>query len=300
MNGACEKPKEAEPVFATLPLAGGWRARVLLRFRDPAGLLPGACPELDRADWLRILANPAQLFQTGPDAHLLHDGRSSAVLRRGLQVGEVQLEVFVKQSRRRNLLRKAVGLLRRTRPSRNWKMGWALLTAGIPTALPLAVVEKRVAGLRSVAGIVTWSLLPGKTLEEFICQEGAQLSLADFRHLTTELADIFAKLYRHDFYHRDLKGKNIFVHFGQAKKARLYLLDLDGCRADGQDYLKRVKSLARLGRASMYWPTVSRGARLRFLKAYLKCSQTSSPQWKTWWRNIEQQIIRKLPVQDIL
>ena len=294
MNGACQKPNEAQPLFDTLPLDGGWRAKVLLRFRDPAGLFSQPCPQLSRADWLKVLANPAQLFQPGPNAHLLHDGRSSRVLQRRLQFGNVQLDVFAKQSRRRNLLRKAIGLLRRTRPSRNWKMGWALLTAGIPTALPLAVVEKRVAGLRIVAGIVTWSLLPGKALEKFIRQDAAQLSLAEFRHLTTDLAALFARLHQHDFFHRDLKGMNIFVHLDQAKPPRLYLLDLDGCRTNGRGYLKKVKSLARLARASLNWPIVSRSARLRFLKAYLQCLESSSAQWKSWWRSIDRQVRRKL------
>ena len=300
MNGPCQKPNEAQPLFDTLHLDGSWRATVLLRFRDPAGLLPQPCPDLTRADWLKVLTNPAQLFQPGPNAHLLHDGRSSRVLKRRLQLGNVQLDVFAKQSRRRNLLRKAVGLLRRTRPSRNWKMGWSLLTAGIPTALPLAVVEKRVAGLRIVSGIVTRSLLPGHTLEEFIRQKAAQMSLAEFRHLTTDLADLFARLYKHDFFHRDLKGKNIFVHLDRANHPRLYLLDLDGCRTDGRDYLKRVKSLARLARASLNWPIVTRSARLRFLKAYLQSSQTSVSQWKTWWRSIDRQVLLKLPSQDIV
>ena len=298
MNTGSEKLNDAQAVVDTLRLGGGWRARVLLRYCDPGGLLPRAWPEVSRADWLKVLANPAELLHSDPDAQLLREGHSSRVLQRRLELGGVELEVFCKQSRRRNLLRKAIGLLRRTRSSWNWKIGWSLLAAGVPTALPLAVFEKRLAGLRVAAGIITQSLLPGKTLEEFVCQEAQDLSRRELAHLTKDLAGLFGRLHEHHFFHRDLKGINIFVHFDQRRRPHLYLLDLDGCRANGRGYLKKVKSLGRLARASLDWPVVSRMARLRFLKAYLECSGNSSAQWKSWWRSIDRQVRRKSRRQD--
>ena len=290
---------QAQALINTLALPNGWRAKVLLRFPDPSALLPHTWPEATTEDWLKVLTKPAQLFDSELDANLVHDGPSSRVLQRHLQLGQTQRDVFCKQSRRRNLLRKAVGLLRRTRPSKNWKMGWALLAAGIPTALPLAVLEKRIAGLRVATGIITQSLLPGQTLDQFILQQAPQLSPSKFSRLTKELAKLFARLHQHDFFHRDLKGVNIFVHFDHKIEPRFYLLDLDGCWANGQSYQKKVKSLERFARNSLAWPVVTQTARLRFLKNYLAHSTHSTTQWKSWWLSIHRQLRRKLRPQDI-
>ncbi len=299
MSAGSSKLNEAQALIDTLGLDDGWQAKVLLRFSDPLGLLPQAWPEVSTDDWLKVLAKPAELFVSEVGARLVQDGRSSQVLQRRLQLGQTGREVFCKQSRRRNLLRKAIGLLRRTRPSRNWRIGWALLAAGIPTALPLAVLEKRVAGLRVATGIVTQSLLPGKTLGQFILQEAPELSVSEFRRLAKELAELFARLHEHNFFHRDLKGINIFVHFNDKTDPRFYLLDLDGCRANGRSYLKKVKSLERFARDSLAWPVVTHTARLRFLKNYLAASSNSGTHWKTWWQSIDRQVRRKLRPQDI-
>ncbi len=299
MSAGSSELNDAQALIDTLSLDNGWQAKVLLRFSDPAGLLPHAWPEVSTDDWRKVLAKPAQLFVSQLGAKLVHDGRSSRVLQRRLQLGQIPREVFCKQSRRRNLLRKAVGLLRRTRPSRNWKTGWALLAAGIPTALPLAVLEKRIAGLRITTGIVTQSLLPGKTLAQFILQDATQLSLTEFRRLAKELAALFARLHQHNFFHRDLKAINIFVHFDDKTHPRFYLLDLDGCRANGRSYLKKVKSLERFARDSLAWPAVTNTARIRFLKSYLAASADSGIHWKTWWHSIDRQLRRKLRPQDI-
>lgn len=298
MSSGSQRLNNAQAVVDTLRLGGGWRATVLLSYPDPGGLLPQAWPEVSREDWLNVLANPAELIHTSPDTQLFREGHSSRVVQRTLELGRFASEVFCKQSRRRNLLRKAIGLLRRTRPSWNWKVGWSLLAAGIPTALPLVVFEKRLAGLRVAAGIVTQSLLPGKTLEDFICQDAGNLSRPDLEHLTKDLAVLLSRLHQHHFFHRDLKGINIFVHFDQRQRPHLYLLDLDGCRSNRPGYLKKVKSLGRLARDSLDWPIVGRTARLRLLKAYLECSTNSSAQWKNWWRSIDQQVQRKSPRSD--
>ena len=301
MNSHSDDSSSAKPLLASLRLGRHWRARVLLRFSDPAGLLPQPWPEVSAADWQKALADPAELFRPSPAAQLLKDGHSSRVLRRLLDLGQAQVEVFCKLSRRRNLLRKAIGLFRRSRPSRNWQIGWDLLAQGIPTALPLVILEKRILGLRFVAGIITYSLLPGKTLEQFVRRDASSLSMALSCRLTSQLAGLVRRLHEFDFFHRDLKGMNIFVHSDHSLVPSFYLLDLDGCRHDGRGYRKRVKSLARLARVSLAWSVVRRTLRLRFLKAYLRqcppvsatCSVDSSPAWKTWWRHIDRQVQRK-------
>jgi len=300
---SADSSNTVKPLLGSVRLGRHWRGKVLLRFSDPAGLLPRAWSEVSIADWEKAVADPSELFSLSRGAQLLKDGPSSLVVRRQLELGQSQPEVFCKLSRRRNLLRKAIGLFRRTRPSRNWQVSWDLLARGIPTALPVAVLEKRVVGLCLAAIIITDSLLPGKTLERFVREDAPSLPVSLYRRLTTELAELIRRLHEHDFFHRDLKGVNIFVHFGPSSGPRFYLLDLDGCQPDGQGYLKKVKSLGRLARVSLDWPVVRRTDRLRFLKAYLQTPSkghragpaNSSPDWKTWWRDIDRQVRLKFP-----
>jgi len=254
MNATPVQSCPSAPLFESLQLANAWRATVLLRYTDPGNLLPKPCPETTSANWQSLLANPASPFQLDSKSESIRDGHSSRVLRRELNLNSSKLEVFCKLSRRRNLLRKTVGLLRRTRPSRNWQIAWDLLTARIPTALPLAVLEKRILGLRIAAGIITQSLLPGKSLTLFVCDDAPNLHHSQRCQLTQNLAQLISRLHQQNFFHRDLKGENIFVHLAQTACPRFYLLDLDGCHRTNISPLKIAKSLARLARASLDWP----------------------------------------------
>ena len=74
----------------------------------------------------------------------------------------------------------------------------------------------------------------------------------------------------------------------------MYFLDLDGCRSERQSYAKNIKSLGRLARASLDWPTVGATTRLRFLETYLQDSKYGEIHWKKWWRDIEHQVKRKI------
>lgn len=281
-------------VLHTIRFARFWRGTVLLRFDGAYEILAQTWPLVSDAHWEKALANPRELFRIGDPTEILKDGISSLVVRRRLKLGQAQPEVICKLSHRRNLLRKAIGLLRRSRPSRNWKVAWALLENGIPTALPVAVFEKRLGPIRLAAGMITLSLSPGKELADFAKTDAASLPREAQRKLTRDLAVLIGKLHNHDFFHRDLKGRNIFIHHEQCSAPRMYFLDLDGCESDRQSYTKNVKSLGRLARASLDWPTVGRATRLRFLKTYLHDSKYSEMPWKKWWRDIDFQVGRKI------
>ena len=177
-------------------------------------------------------------------------------------------------------------------------MGWELLEEGIATALPVAVLEKRIAGLRLAGVIITMSLLPGKNLKHFMEQDASELELGTERRLTVELAELVGRLHERGFFHRDLKGVNIFVQLVAKQYGRVYLVDLDGCYHNGLGYRKKTKSLGRLARASLNWPTVSASGRLRFLKVYLRCCGENQDDWKRWWRSIDGEVHRKLLLRN--
>ena len=173
-------------------------------------------------------------------------------------------------------------------------MGWDLLKAGIPTAVPVGMLEKRVAGLRVGSMIMTVSLLPGKNLEHFMREDAGGLAEGAQGRLGKELAELAGRLHDRGFFHRDLKGVNILVRPGEAEKLGLYLVDLDGCYHNRPGYKKRVKSIGRLARASLNWPTVRVSERVRFLKRYLRQTRQGEDDWKRWWRSIDGEVQRKL------
>ena len=291
-----KKPGSAESkaILHSIRFARLWRGTVLLKFDDAYEILGQIWPEVTDEDWEKALADPRNLFRISDRAEVLKDGHSSLVVRKRLKLGRTKPEVVCKLSHRRNLLRKAIGLLRRSRPSRNWKVAWSVLTNGIPTALPLAVFEQRLGPIRLAAGIITLSLQPGKELAVFAGEDAASLSMDAQRKLTRNLAGMIGKLHNHGFFHRDLKGRNIFIHSRRHSDPLLYFLDLDGCRSERQSYAKNIKSLGRLARASLNWPTVGATTRLRFLQTYLQDSKYGEIHWKKWWRDIEHQVNRKI------
>ena len=287
-----------KPVLGSLRLEKHWRGEVLLQLGDCGDVFGQSWPRVTVGDWAKAVADPNRLFERAGPGQMLKAGNSNTVVQRQLELGEAQVEVVCKLSRRRNLLRRVHGLFRRSRPSRNWQMGWDLLKEGIATALPVAMLEKRVAGLRLAAVIVTVSLLPGKTLEHFMRKDAAGLTLGAYRRLTGKLAELIGRLHGRDFFHRDLKGVNIFVHLDGTQEVSLYLIDLDGCYHDGRGYRKKVKSVGRLATSSLDWPTAGASDRLRFLKIYLRCCGQDQNDWKKWWRSINGEVRRKLLLRN--
>jgi hypothetical protein len=80
--------------------------------------------------------------------------------------------------------------------------------------------------------------------------------------------------------HRDLKAANILLADGTEPT----FVDLVGVRTrvrltDEQ----RAKELARLNASFLNSARVTRGERLRFLRAYLACGTAFQADWKKWW-----------------
>jgi len=277
-----KRPLLLEPLLGWVRLDGHWRGQVLLQLGDGAEVLGQNWPDVTVDDWASIISDPSKLFEPDTEGQMLKDGDSTRVVLRKLKLGKSQVKVVCKLSGRRNFLRKTHGLFRRSRPSRNWQMGWNLLKEGIATALPVAVLEKRILGVRVGAIIITRSLFPGKNLEHFMCEDASGLEPGVQRQLSKELADLVGRLHKRGFFHRDLKGVNIFVQLAGQRYVRLYLVDLDGCYHNGRGYSKKVKSLGRLARASLNW------------KMYLREFGQDQKYWKRWWRSIDCEVRRKL------
>ena len=132
-------------LFETQPidLAGGWSGLVLTRCQLEAlenttrRRLPAVA---SLRPWLtQLTSDPAAL----PGHAMLKYSRDGEVFRAGLAISDGWLDLICRQSRGHGLRRRLATLFRSSRERRSFHGALALLEAGINTAVPLALIERR-------------------------------------------------------------------------------------------------------------------------------------------------------------
>lgn len=112
-------------------------------------------------------------------------------------------------------------------PSRalaEWTMGRGLAAAGIPTALPLAMAERRTAVL-SDAALVTREIPDALHLNAYVAAHCAEPDDPRRAALYDDLARIVRRMHDAGFVHHDLHGGNVLVS-GAPESPRLCVIDL--------------------------------------------------------------------------
>jgi serine/threonine protein kinase len=97
--------------------------------------------------------------------------------------------------------------------------------------------------------------------------------------------------------HRDLKAPNVMLQGASTNPgtATPVLIDLVGVRASAESvpFARRTRELARLNASFLAMPHVTRGERLRFLRAYLRAGARQSD-WKKWWKAVSEATAAKV------
>ncbi|MDR0673147.1 MAG: hypothetical protein LBF93_05730 [Zoogloeaceae bacterium] len=184
-----------------------------------------------------ILENPDVCIATG---QLCKDGGTATVARveasgRTFIVKRYNIKDF------RHALRR---FWRRSRAWRAWREGNRLLALGIPTARPLALIERRWLWFSGVAYLVM-EYLPGEDILH-------RLQTGDMTARRAEIAavwDLFADLVRARLSHGDMKGNNLIWQEG-----RWALIDLDAMRAHRHDLTFARAHRRDCGRFLRNWP----------------------------------------------
>ncbi|MDR1367392.1 MAG: serine/threonine protein kinase [Candidatus Accumulibacter sp.] len=179
----------------------------------------------DEAEALaRILAEPDAFIARG---HIFKAGRTATVAR-----VEDRGRLFV--VKRYNVKNFWHWLGRFWRPSRawtSWRGGNRLDALGIPTAKPLAMIERRWMGLRGTAYLIT-EYLEGRDIMTFF--RDAQQEKAGIPPSLdigiAALRELFAALRRDRVSHGDFKGNNL-IWRGGGDRGAWVLIDLDAMRA---------------------------------------------------------------------
>lgn len=191
-------------LFSVVDGASGLRA---IRREEEAAMLP-------------VLAKADELLDQG---HLYKTGGAASV-------GRVEVNGRSLVIKRYNIKDVAHWFKRFWRPSRawhSWREGNRLLFLGIATPKPLALLEKRVLGLRSKAYLVT-EYLPGPDIIERFAPYVASGNAPESELVA--LDQLFQQLINERISHGDLKGHNVFWH-----QDRWALIDLDAmCQHSSQ------------------------------------------------------------------
>ncbi|MDR2364972.1 MAG: hypothetical protein LBD68_03840 [Zoogloeaceae bacterium] len=173
-----------------------------------------------RRDSEKILAP----LLTDPDAfidagQLRKDGGTATVAR----VEVSGREFIVKRYNIKHLRHGLSRCWRRSRAWRAWREGNRLLALGIPTARPLALIERRWLWFSGVAYLVT-EYLPGEDILQRLQAENMTARAPEIAAVDT----LFADLARARLSHGDMKGHNLIW---REEAAQWALIDLDAMRA---------------------------------------------------------------------
>jgi len=281
--------------FSRIRLAGGWYGHVFLQSKRPVPGSQASSLVFTRQQWERWLGRPLEWVRTTDRRKILKDSASVIVCREELPINDVSpLPIVCKRSMPRDMKR-LTSAFRTSRPMLTWKRANALLHRQIPTARPLAVVERRRCGFLLDSLLVTEFLEHAHDLDTLVTIHLRELPVARQRILKNQIIDqivsILCKLDEGGRIHRDMKAPNVMVQWDadSAAPPRVLLVDLDGVlkpwrkRPDGV-----IRAIMRLNVSLDHCRLVTRTDRLRFLKRFLERPGQPRTDWKTLWHRIAQ------------
>ena len=169
------------------------------------------CPAL-----AELLQRPDEMMAGG---EILKAGNSATVVRLKL----AGLDLVVKRYNIKNLKHAGKRSLRPSRAAVSWKMGQRLTWWQITTPKPVAMLEKRVLGLRSTAYFVS-EYIDGSLAYDCLRQPG--LPAAELADWLEQFAILLRRLRDSGLTHGDFKATNFLC----GVDAKLYLIDLDAMR----------------------------------------------------------------------
>ncbi len=293
--------------FSPVQLSNGWQGHVVLASKRRTVSSKVARLELTAEDWLQALQNPETLSQ-GPDVQVVKDSPSCLVFRRHLAVGPHNLDVFIKQPRRKQPWKFLLDLFRVSRVRRSFYLGHMLLSRRIATALPLAMLERRVWGAVTDSILIT-ETIQGQQLNDFLetwlsrpARVETTLTPVQQKQFVQEvlwqLGRMVQRLHDNHFAHRDLKAGNVFICGQETRTPEVVLIDLDGLKwTRVLTMRRRFQGLMRLNVSLLNCPSVNRAGRLRMLLGYIRRPGSGRINFKPYWRVLENWSARKIRQQ---
>lgn len=171
--------------------------------------------EYTSPDFLNVLANPEAVF-SDPKTEVLKSGRTTTVVKYMVD-GKT---LVIKRYNIKDAWHWARRSLRQTRAARSWRLANLLRLFGVPTAKPVAFIEKRFLGLRNKSYFIM-EYVPGADIGEYF--SSYREDDAHFEKIASRVAILLKNLAKLRMSHGDLKTTNILI-----ENDRPLLIDLDG------------------------------------------------------------------------
>lgn len=266
--------RESNPFVESIELPGGWRGEVLSRCPYPTSQSESSWALPDAGQWHSWLATLTADSSMLCDYTVLKVSAGAEVFRARLACSGRMIDVIGKQSCGSGSARWLNVAWRPSRARRNFQKALALLRAEIPTALPLAWIERRWPQRES--WIVTRFVPDLVDLDQVALSLIAQLDTNQVRAvkdgIIKALVELLFGFERHGLHHRDLKASNILLQSwdGGSGAPRTFIVDLDGLQQArfGAAALHR-KRLTRLTASLLGYAAFTRADGFRFLRAYV-------------------------------
>ncbi len=163
-----------------------------------------------------LLKQPDVIMASGA---VLKAGNSATVVR----VGAGGLDLAVKRYNIKNLPHACRRSLRPSRAAVSWQMGQRLCWLRIATPKPVAMLEKRVCGLRSTAYFIS-EYVAGSLAYD--CLRRPDIAAVELWHWAEQFRELLRQLRDSGLSHGDFKATNFLC----GADGRLYLIDLDAMR----------------------------------------------------------------------
>jgi lipopolysaccharide heptosyltransferase I len=290
------RPLRSSRYFRKLKLPDNWSSYVYLQSRYPADFSVASRCRFTAEQWRQALADPESLLQSGKS---LKEGGRNTVIVKTLTVGSTLLQVVIKHTRPysgNNIINRfmAVGrglweIMSRSRAVRQWFRANALISRLIPTAWPLAALERR-EGLRVKDSIFICEWIPDSAnLAQIITQRQLAKDSKYRKALAEQLGKLLGMLRYQDFRHRDCKATNIVIQTppsrtpankrlsgimsgGGVGRCRAFLVDLDGLRPRlFHSRFAGHEALVRLGESVLsYYKHVTLADYARVFRNYIR------------------------------
>ncbi len=204
---------------------GAWRGHFFKKYKYPRRWAPVSELQFKREDWEKAWPELLRKIEAG-EFEAIKRGPSGEVLSGQIQLGEKSISVILKRPFKRYWYRYVNEIGRGSRAWRAWYKAWTLIVRDLPTAWPLAVMQKR------VMGYITDSVI---VLERV---EGPVLAHADLDAMDPNQRDMLfrrtGKILRQiddlGLSHFDAKASNWIVQQDPKLGPRPIIVDADAIR----------------------------------------------------------------------
>ncbi len=259
-----------------------------------------AVTELGESAMLALLRDPDAPFRAD-SAEMLKDSPSSDVVRLPMHVGGQTIPVIYKRFNCPKWLDPLRATAHHSPALRAWHAGHGLLIRRIPTARPLAVLERFAGPFVRETYLITQAIPSCVSLQNYLTNVVVQLPPETrrrrVRSLMRQLGELVRRMHERKISHRDMKAANFLVGLEDRSgdAPNLYLIDLAGVLIwRNLPESRRLQNVSRIFASLQSYPVLTRTDALRFLLAYFPHRRRDPDGWKRLWRQIQGRVAVKL------